>query len=169
MCHKYFSIINAFFVAAIGPLWTTYTNAYALKDVKYIKNILKKALLFYGVTLCGIIISVFIFKPFMRLYLGQELVYQNGIIVLVGIYYALLIFSHNFSSFVHGISKVKITTIACGVGAVINVPTSIIMAVYFKMGLNGIILGSILSLIITTIAYVYTTIKEIKKMEVEDL
>lgn len=169
MCHKYFSIINAFFVAAIGPLWTTYTNAYALKDVKYIKNILKKALLFYGVTLCGIIISVFIFKPFMRLYLGQELVYQNGIIVLVGIYYALLIFSHNFSSFVHGVSKVKITTIACGVGAVINVPTSIIMAVYFKMGLNGIILGSILSLIITTIAYVYTTIKEIKKMEVEDL
>ena len=165
MCHKYFSIINAFFVAASGPLWTSYTNAYVLKDVKYIKATLKKALMFYGLTLVGIIISFFIFKPFMKFYLGKELDYQTGIIALVGLYYALLIFSHNFSAFVHGISKVKLTTVACIIGAIVNIPASIILSVNFGMRLNGIIMGSIISLIITTTAYVYTTIKEIRRLE----
>lgn len=165
MCHKYFSIINAFFVAATGPLWTTYTNAYTLKDVKYIKTTLKKALMFYGLTLAGMVVSFFIFKPFMRIYLGKELVYQDGIIFFVGLYYALLIFSHNFSAFVHGISKVKLTTIACAIGAIVNIPASIFMAVNLGWGLNGVILGSVLCLIITISAYIYTTIIEIRKLE----
>lgn len=165
MCHKYFSIINAFFVAATGPLWTTYTNAYTLKDVKYIKITLRKALMFYGFTFIGIVISYLIFKPFMKIYLGTELTYQPGIIFFVALYYALLIFSHNFSAFVHGISKVRLTTIACIVGAVVNIPSSIYLAVRCGMGLNGVIMGSIISLIITTTAYVYTTIIEIRKLE----
>ena len=48
----------------------------------------------------------------MRIYLGRELEYQGGLVLLVAIYYAVWIFSHNFSSLVHGISKVKLTTIA---------------------------------------------------------
>lgn len=168
MCHKFFSIINAFFVAATGPLWTAYTNAYALKDVGYIKKTLNKALRLYLITLIGIIISVILFKPFMKFYLGKELDYQPGLIICVAIYYALLIFSHNFSAFVHGISKVKLTTIACCVSAIVNVPASIVLAKTFNMGLNGIMLGSVVSLIITTIAYIYTTIKEVKKLEVAE-
>ena len=165
MCHKYFSVINAFFVAATGPLWTTYTRAYTLRDIGYIKVTLRRSLLFYGLTLCGIVVSYFIFKPFMRFYLGQDLVYQDGIIFFVGLYYALLIFSHNFSAFVHGIGKLGITTLACIIGALVNVPASILLAVSCGLGLNGVILGSIISLIITTAAYMYTAIIEIKKLE----
>lgn len=165
MCHKYYNIINAFFVAATGPLWTAYTTAYALKDVVYIKKTLNKALKFYLLTFIAIIVSIFIFKPFMKIYLNQELEFQPGLILCVAIYYALLIFSHNFSAFVHGISKVKLTTVACIVSAVINIPVSILLAKTFNMGLNGVMLGSVVGLVITTIAYIYTTVREIKKME----
>lgn len=167
MCHKYFNIINAFFVAATGPLWTAYTTAYALNDVDYIKKTLKKALKFYLLTFIGIIVSIFVFKPFMKIYLQRELEFQPGLIMCVALYYALLIFSHNFSAFVHGISKVKLTTIACIISAVANIPVSILLAKTFNMGLNGVMLGSVFGLIITTTAYIYTTIKEIKKMEVQ--
>lgn len=165
MCHKYFSVINAFFVAATGPLWTTYTRAYTLRDLGYIKVTLKRSLMFYALTLCGIIAAYFIFKPFMRFYLGQDLVYQDGIIFFVGLYYALLIFSHNFSAFVHGISKVGMVTIANIMGALVNIPASILLAVNCGLGLNGVILGSIISLVIGITAYVYTTIVEIRKLE----
>lgn len=168
MCHKFFSIINSFFIVATGPLWTAYTTAYTLHDVNYIKKTLKKALLLYSVVFFGLICSVVIFRPFMKIYLGQDLEYQNGLVLFVAAYYALLIFSHNFSAFVHGISKVNLTTIACLISAIINVPFSIIFAKYFSMGLNGIILGSIISLVVTTTAYVYTTISEIKKLEVKE-
>lgn len=165
MCHKYFSIINAFFVAATSPLWTVYTTAYALNDVEYIKKTMNKALKFYFITFIGMIVSIFVFKPFMKIYLGQELDFQPGLIVCVASYYALLILSHNFSAFVHGISKVKYTTIACIISAIINVPVSVILAKRFELGLNGVMIGSIAGLVITTTVYIYTTIIEIKKMK----
>lgn len=165
MCHKYFSIINAFFVAATSPLWTVYTTAYALNDVEYIKKTINKALKFYLITFIGMIVSIFVFKPFMKIYLRQELDFQPGLIVCVASYYALLILSHNFSAFVHGISKVKYTTIACIISAVINVPVSVILAKRFELGLNGVMIGSIVGLVITTTVYIYTTIIEIRKMK----
>ena len=163
--HKYFSFINAFFIAATGSLWTTYTTAYTVKDAAYIKKTLRKALAFYCITLLGIVIAYIVYVPFMRIYLGVELEYQSGLIFLIALYYAILIFSHNFSAFVHGISKVKLTTIACVISAIVNVPCSIFLAATCAMGLNGVILGSIVSLLITTPCYLYTTVKEIKKME----
>ena len=120
---------------------------------------------FYLLTLFGIVASIFIFKPFMSIYLGQELEFQPGLVVCVALYYALLILSHSFSAFVHGISKVKHTTIACVISAVINVPFSVFLARNCNMGLNGVILGSIVALAITLAVYIYTTIVEIKKME----
>ncbi len=163
--HKYFSIINTFFVAATGSLWTAYTTAYTMNDVGYIKKTLRKALTFYGITFVGIIIAFFIFDPFMKVYIGHELSYQPGLIALIGIYYAILIFSHNFSAFVHGISKVELTTLACAIGAIVNIPCSILFATRLRMGINGVILGSIVSLLITTPCYMYTTFKEINTLE----
>lgn len=165
MGHKYFSIINSLFIAATGALWTAYTRAYSLKDVQYIKSTLRKSLLFYAITFLGIVLALFIFKPFMHIYLGRDLQYQPGLISLIALYYAILILSHNFSAFVHGISKVKITTIACVISAIVNVPCSIFFASMCGLKINGIILGSVVSLLITTPCYVYTTINEIRKLE----
>lgn len=162
--HKYFSVINAFFIAATGSLWTSYTMAYVMKDVIYIKKTLKKAIMFYCITLLGIVIAYVVYIPFMRVYLGRDLEYQNGLIPLIALYYVILIFSHNFSAFVHGISKVKLTTIACVISAIVNIPCSIFLAIRCSMGLNGVILGSIVSLLITTPCYLYTTVTEIKRM-----
>lgn len=162
--HKYFSVINAFFIAATGSLWTAYTTAYTMRDVDYIKKTLRRALTFYGITFIGIIIAFLVFEPFMKVYIGHELMYQPGLIALIGLYYAILIFSHNFSAFVHGISKVKLTTIACAIGAIVNIPCSIIFATRLGMGINGVILGSIVSLLITTPCYMYTTFREINTL-----
>lgn len=164
LCQKYFSIIEALFVALISPLWTTYTRAYVLKDKKYIVSTLSNALILYAFTFVLIIISLYFFKSFMRFYLRIDLNYPNGLPFLFAVYFALLMFSHIFSSFVHGISKLKLTTIACIVGALLNIPLSIYSSVSLKLGINGIIIGSIVSLLISTTAYVYTSIKEIKKL-----
>ena len=164
MCHKYFTIINAFFTAAVTPLWPAYTRLYTLKDVKHIKKTLNKSLLFYTGTFFLIIAALIVFKPFMRIYLGKDLEYQSGLIALVALYYALLIFSHIFSAFVHAISKVKITTIACIISAILNIPVSIFLAVNLNWGINGVISGSIVCLTINAAAYIYTTVKEMKKI-----
>lgn len=167
MAHKFFSVFNVFFIAAIGPLWTAYTTAYTMKDAGYIRKTLRKSLMFCGLTLAGIVAGYFVFIPFMGIYLGKELEYQGGLILLVAVYYAIWIFSHSFSSLVHGISKVKLTTIACVISTIVNIPCSIYFAVTCGMKLNGVILGSIVSIMITTPCYIYTAVKEIRKLERE--
>ena len=164
-CYKYFSLINALFSAAISPLWSAYTVAYAKGDAAYIKSILNKSLKFYLITFIGIIVATIIFEPFMDIYVGGNLNFQNGLVFLTALYFVILIFSHIFSSLVHGISKVKYTTIACVISAVLNIPLSYFFSVCLGMELNGIILGSIVCVTISTVVYVITAIREIRILE----
>ena len=162
LCYKYFSIINALFSAAITPLWASYTSAYVSNNFNFIKNTLKKSWLFYGVTLLGIVIATKIFRPFMKIYLGKELVFPRLLPFMMAVYFAVLIFSHTFSTLVHAISKVKLTTIVCVVSAVLNIPLSVFFAITLNMGVCGIILGSIVCVTMCLFAYAYVVYKELK-------
>lgn len=167
LCYKYFSIINAFFSAAITPLWASYTSAYVQKNVGFIKSTLKKSWLLYAFTLFGIIVAIPVFMPFMKLYLRKELVFSPLLPILMALYFSILIFSHTFSTFVHAISKVKLTTIVCVISATLNIPLSIFFAIKANMGVSGIILGSIVCVGLCLLAYMFVTIKELRQLENE--
>lgn len=162
--YKYFGMINNVYVILIGPLMSAYTMAFAKKDYTWIKSTFKKSMLLYALVFIGTIVALFVFKPFSRIWLQKDLNFDNSLIVLTAIYFLMLMFSHNFSSFVNGIGVVNETTLAVVIQAIINIPASIFFAKYCAMGVNGIIMGSIVSMIISNIVYPYITIREFKKM-----
>ncbi|MDD6594901.1 MAG: oligosaccharide flippase family protein [Sharpea porci] len=162
--YKYFGMINNVYVILIGPLMSAYTMAFAKKDYIWIKSTFKKSMLLYALVFIGTIVALFVFKPFSRIWLQKDLNFDNSLIVLTAIYFLMLMFSHNFSSFVNGIGVVNETTLAVVIQAIINIPASIFFAKYCAMGVNGIIMGSIVSMIISNIVYPYITIREFKKM-----
>jgi O-antigen/teichoic acid export membrane protein len=165
LCFKYYSIINALFAATISPFWASYTSAYVEKNKIFIKKTLKKSWLMYVAVLLMLIVMTFIFEPFMRLYLGREVSFPLELKFLMALYFVILILSHTFSTFIHAISKVKLTTVACVISAVLNIPLSIYFATTAGMGINGVILGSIICIAITTVTYIYVTFIELKKLE----
>ena len=106
-----------------------------------------------------------IFKPFAHIWLQRDLKFDTKLIFLTTLYYLMLMFSHNFSTFVNGIGVVNETTIAVVIQAILNIPCSVFFAINCGMGVNGIIMGSILCMCIVNVVYPYITIREFRKMK----
>lgn len=168
ICYKYFNMINGIFVALITPVVSAYTAAYAKKDIRWIHKTLWKSLYLYFIFLVGMIVAGYIFKPFAKMWLRKELIYQDGLILLVGLYFAMLMCTHVFSSLLVGLSSIKEITIAMTAEAIVNIPLSIVFVTKCGMGVNGVILGSIVSMSIAVIAFPLKAIRVMKKLEVDN-
>ena len=91
----------------------------------------------------GTILGIFLFEPFAALWLGQQLEYGKGLIILVAIYMVVQMYSNNYSSFLCGIGHIRASVMISIVGAIVNIPLSIFFARHRSMYLSGIILGSL--------------------------
>lgn len=167
-CYKYFNMINTVYVALITPLLSAYTMAYAKRDIRWIKATIKKNALLYGLFLIGSVVAMFLFEDFARLWLGKELFYGSGLVAATWGYFALLMFSHISSTMLTGFGKIKELTVAVIIGTALNIPVSIFLATRLNLGTTGVILGSILSLVPSSISapiVARRALKEIKQKE----
>ena len=165
-CQKFFSYIQAIFVAAVTPYYAAYTAAYAQNNTEWIVRTLKKLWKVWGLFTAFSLIGIFIFKPFSEIWLQKELNYQEGLIPLFAGYYILLMFGHTVSSFVNATYQTKKIVIPSLISAIINIPVSIWLSVNAGMGLNGVVLGSIVSMVIAigcTVYVVFTSLVKIKR------
>jgi O-antigen/teichoic acid export membrane protein len=163
-CYKYFSIITSFFSVIITPLISAYTAAYEQKKLNWILKALKSNIALLLLFSIGTVAASFVFEPFARVWLQKSLYFQPGLIGYNALYCCISMISTTFASFVYGISKVKLATIATVVQAVINIPVSIMLAINCGMGLNGVILGSVISMAISAIVDPLITVKEIRAL-----
>ena len=143
---KLFSVITIGHGIIVAPLWSAYTEAYAKGDIKWIRNTLKKL----NMLMIPIIISVFILIVFARdiinIWVGPEIKYSYLLVVLMGIYVIISVWSNVYAYFVNGIGKIKPQMYSAVLSGIINIPLSIYFAKYLNMGISGVILGSIVSL-----------------------
>lgn len=150
---KYFTILSIFHGLINTPLWSMYTEAFKKKDFKWIKNIFKKLnLLFFFYCICAILM-VAVGDDMILLWTGNE----NITIFLSNyVYMAILslslIWTTIYAYFLNGIEELNVQLISTVSGAIINIPLSIYFVKYVNMGLNGILLASILSLLLFNIA-----------------
>lgn len=146
-CYKYFNMINAFYLVIINTFISAYTVAYSKMDIAWMKKTLKKSMWLFAVVFVGSAIAAVIFVPFSRVWLQQTLHYEKGLVIATLIYFLLLMFSHNYSSFLTGIGKIKEFTVGVAISAVINIPISVILARDCNLGVTGVILGSAVSIL----------------------
>lgn len=163
-CYRYFNMIQTLYVALITPLLSAYTAAYTLKDITWINRALKKNILLFVVFMFGTIFAAFIFEPFSLIWLHEDLNFGIDMIICTALYFILLMFNHIFSTFLSGISCIKETTIATVIGTAINIPLSIFLAKEVGIGTSGVILGSAISLTISTVVAPIIARRELNKL-----
>lgn len=154
-CFKYFGMINNLYLVLLTPLLSAYTAAKTVGDNKWIERAMKKSMQLYVVFFVGTLAACFIFKPFAKIWLGEELNYSNGLILFTAMYYLILMLSHNTTSLQTGFSDLKMATVAVALGAILNIPASIIFAQNFGFGVTGIVIGSVISMIPTIAVGLY--------------
>ena len=152
------------YVSLITPLLSAYTMAYAKKDKQWIKRTLKKNVFLFSFFFVGLIVAMFIFEDFARIWLRKELAYERGLIAMVVLYFILLMFNHIWNTFLSGAARIKESTIAVSIGTLLNIPVSIFLAANVGLGTTGVIIGSIISLLPSTIICPIITLKTVKKI-----
>lgn len=151
MVYKFFYTFVTVHSIILMPMWSAYTEAATKGDIDWIKRTLRKINLITLVFSFGVIIAIFVFEPFAAIWLGKKLVYGNTLIIIVAVYMIAQMFANNYSSFLCGVGYIKVSSLLAVVGAVINIPLSVLFAKYLNMRLSGIILGSLCVMAISSI------------------
>ena len=149
---KLFSVITLAHGLISAPLWSAYTDAYHRGDLVWIESMLRKQMMIFG----GIVLAVLALglsaRSIIAVWIGREQVVSSPLIIVTGIFVLLSIWNNIFAMFVNGIGKIKLQLYTAVVAMLVNIPLSIFFGAFLGLGLSGIVLGTICSLLLAAVA-----------------
>ncbi len=151
--NKVFTVLPSLFAALVVPLWSKTTVDYARGDIVEIRASLSKMRRLFAVATMGVIIMVVAFKPVVQLWLGRDLGFENSLVVLMGVYAVIYMWNAIYSQIVNGLALVGFIAAIAFVQLVVNIPLSIFLASSCGLGVNGVLLGTIIAMLIHSVTY----------------
>lgn len=149
---KLFSVITFVHTLISAPLWSAYTDAYHREDFVWIKRMLHKQLMVFGGATLAVLALGLSARPIIAIWIGRELVVSLPLIIVMGIFVLISIWNNIFAMLVNGIGKIRLQLYTAVVAMLVNIPLSIFFATFLGLGLSGIVLGTICSLLFAAVA-----------------
>ncbi|MEA5000781.1 MAG: MATE family efflux transporter [Endomicrobiaceae bacterium] len=144
--------IFAFFIysSLLSAFWPVSSELFNNHNYVKLKNLLKNYTYIGILFMFLCIIFVYIFKNFIIKILAPDMFFTLNIsfFILFSLYYILRVISDTYAMFLQSINVLKIFWIYTPVQAVISITAQYFLSI--KYGINGIILGLILSFIFTS-------------------
>lgn len=163
--NKVFTVIISLFAALVVPLWSKTTVDFARGDIGEIKRTLGKMLKLFGFAAAGTALLAVLFKPLVALWLGRDLGFTWSLILMMGFYAIIYMWNTIWSQIINGLTLVNfMISVAC-VQAVVNIPLSIIFATTCGLGIEGVLLGTILTMMISSVSYPIYTYRALSRAE----
>ncbi|EED35201.1 polysaccharide biosynthesis protein [Luminiphilus syltensis NOR5-1B] len=149
---KLFSAIIFLHGLISGPLWSAYTDAYHRDDFQWIEGMLGKQLIIFAGFVIMVIMLCLTAKPIIALWIGRELAVPLPLILTTSMFVLIFLWNSIFAMLVNGIGKIKLQLYTAIVAMLVNIPISMFLVKHLDMGLSGIVLGTICSLIFAAVA-----------------
>jgi O-antigen/teichoic acid export membrane protein len=147
LAFKYIGISLMVYSIVLTPYWSSITEALTKGELDWIKTSIKNLNKFSIITVFGIIIMVLIAPFIYKFWLGELVTIPYFLTVCMALYFMLSVVSYPFTSFINGAGKVKLQMYTLVVTAVINIPLSIFFVKYTSMGVEGVILATIICIL----------------------
>lgn len=146
IAYKYFGILQMVFAILITPLWSGVTDAYNSGDIGWIKNAVKKYLYTLLPFFCVGIVMLIIAKPVYDIWLGKGVVNISfNISFLCLIFFATQMFATIFVHVLNGIGALQIQFYSSLLTSIGFIALSLILIKVFQLGIESILISSILS------------------------
>ncbi|KAF2332506.1 lipopolysaccharide biosynthesis protein [Flavobacterium daemonense] len=151
IAYKLFSVIIMIFTIIITPFWSSFTDAYAQNDLKWINEIILKMqkywLLLVVLTVFLLIISPVVF----RLWLGEKVEIPLRLSIAMTFYVLAYTWQTIHVFLLNGIGKIRLQLYLVVISAVMNIP----IAVYLgkKIGLAGITFSNAILFLIMGVVF----------------
>ena len=167
VAYKAFYVFVQIHAIIIMPMWSAYTEAATRKDILWIKRSMKKINMVTLLLSLGVVIGIFVFEPLAAIWLHRRLEYGKSLITIMAIYMIAQMIGNSYSSFLCGVGYIKASTIISAIGAIINIPASVLFAQNCGMRLSGIILGSLMVMMLSVVVLPVVSKKWIDKRTIE--
>jgi len=148
---KLFGIITFLHGLICFPLWSAYADAFHRNDMAWIKNMLNKQLKIFVVFWFAVAALIFLTKPIVALWIGPNIEFADSLVLVMGIYVLIAAWLNIFTMFVNGIGAIKPQLYTLIFGMVMNIPLSFYFVRYMDLGVSGIVIGTIFSLLLAAI------------------
>lgn len=145
--YKYLSIFMMLFVILNNQLWPSNIEAYAKGEMEWMKKSLRTVLKIWIGTVVLASFMVFV-SPFVyKLWLQENLSIPMAISIAVAVSICLTTWVNIYNIVLNGTGKIKLQMYAWVFAAIINIPASLFFVKVMNLGVVGIVLGTITSLI----------------------
>ena len=149
---KLFSLISFFHGLISSPLWSAYTDAFHRGDIFWVKLMLRKQLMIFGAIILLTIILAFFIKNIIAIWINKELVVSTSLVISVAIFVVISCWNNIYAMFINGIGEVKLQLYTSILAMVINVPLAIFFVKTLNLGLSGVMMATVISLLGSAIA-----------------
>lgn len=139
VAYKYFSallILNNIFCM---PLWSAFTEAYALKDYPWIANCIRKLTRLF-IIICAAGLLMFAISPtFYRIWLQNKIEIPVSLSLMTLLFILTCCFNGIVISFINGVGKVRLQTLIAILTTLIYIPACKLLAVKLEFGVTGFV------------------------------
>jgi O-antigen/teichoic acid export membrane protein len=160
-----YSVVQQMFLLVSGPLamlnaplWGSYAEAHARGEVRYLRNTLRRSLL--G-TLClatlGVLVVLTLHAPLSHLLTRNVLALPGTFIVIFGVWTVVSATGSAFAMYLNGLHILFPQVVACVAFVVVAIILK--LALVQSHGLEGVILGSLVSYLLTTVLLFLTVFR----------
>ena len=153
IAYKYFYVIIMLFAIILTPYWSAFTDAYAKKDMAWIKHSIHKMRTIWLYFSIATIFLLIFSKFFYRIWIGTKIDVPNELSLVLAIYALVNTWQGIYSYALNGMGKLRLQLIFIGGGGIINIPLSILLIHW--IGICGTVLANIIVISLMDLAYTY--------------
>lgn len=150
--YKLFSMITFAHGLISAPLWSAYTDAYHRHDFAWIRHMLRKQAWVFGGVVASVCVLVPLAKPVIGLWIGHDLEIHSQLIAVMGLLIVVSTWNNLYAMFVNGIGIIRLQLYTAVIAMIINIPLSIFFAKHTGLGVSGIVVGTVCSLLLAAVA-----------------
>lgn len=151
IAYKYLGIATMLYNIILAPLWPAFTNAYALRDYQWMRNIYKKMCYVYISVVLGMIILVTISPFAYRIWLGDNIEIPLRLTIILAIFVIINSWDSLQVYMINGIGAVRLQTYVVIIGLLFHIPLAFYLG--HILGAEGVILSMICINIIYSIVF----------------
>ncbi|MCB0452925.1 MAG: MATE family efflux transporter [Aequorivita sp.] len=147
IAYKYMGISSMVFTMVLVPYWSSITDAYVKEEFDWIKNAMKNLIKFAIIAVILIVIMVLIAPYIYKIWIGDLVEVPVVLTVCMAAYFAITVLYAPFNYFINGVGKIKLHMYSFAIGALINIPLSIFLVKYTTLGVEGVMIATIICIL----------------------
>ncbi|MED4689084.1 hypothetical protein [Peribacillus frigoritolerans] len=161
---KLLSVNTIILGIVLTPIWTKVIRDTANKRLNENKKTFFKLLVVFSILVIGVIITCLLSPLVLKVWTGSNILVSNELIIFTALFTIMHMWCNIFQILLNGLNKLNIQMLCYGIATITNIPFSIYLVQHTDLGVVGIVLGTIFSLLTPSIILPIYTFKYFKKL-----